>query len=111
MTEICLYRLFWGGTQVYANLIALFFLTCLLDSHASQLALVVKNLPAKAGDTRETGLIPESQDPLEKEMATCSRILAWKIPWIEDPGRLQPMGSQRDTAEHIADTLGVSNLE
>ena len=44
-------------------------------------------------------------------MATCSRILAWKIPWIEDPGRLQPMGSQRDTAEHIADTLGVSNLE
>ena len=63
MTEICLYRLFWGGTQVYANLIALFFLNCLLDSHASQLALVVKNLPAKAGDTRETGLISESQRP------------------------------------------------
>ena len=34
-------------------------------------------------------------DPLEKEMATHSSILAWKIPWTEDPGRLQSMGSQR----------------
>ena len=35
------------------------------------------------------------EDLLEKEMATHSSILAWKIPWIEDPGRLQSMGSQR----------------
>ena len=35
------------------------------------------------------------EDPLEKEMATQSSILAWKIPWTEDPGRLQSMGSQR----------------
>ena len=35
------------------------------------------------------------EDPLEKEMATHSSILAWKIPWTEDPGRLQFMGSQR----------------
>ena len=35
------------------------------------------------------------EDPLEKEMATHSSILAWKIPWTEDPGRLQSMGSQR----------------
>ena len=35
------------------------------------------------------------EDPLEKEMATHSSTLAWKIPWMEDPGRLQPMGSQR----------------
>ena len=34
-------------------------------------------------------------DPLEKETATHSSILAWKIPWMEEPGRLQPMGSQR----------------
>ena len=34
------------------------------------------------------------EDPLEKEMATHSRILAWKIPWIEEPGRLQSMGLQ-----------------
>ena len=35
------------------------------------------------------------QDLLEREMATHSSILAWKIPWMEEPGRLQPMGSQR----------------
>ena len=35
------------------------------------------------------------EDPLEKEMATHSGTLAWKIPWTEDPGRLQSMGSQR----------------
>ena len=52
----------------------------------------VKNLPA----------LPETQvssqgwdDPLEKGMATHSSILAWRIPWIEEPGGLQSMGSQR----------------
>ena len=35
------------------------------------------------------------EDPLEKEMATCSSVLAWRIPWTEKPGRLQPMRSQR----------------
>ena len=35
------------------------------------------------------------EDPLEKEMATHSSILAWKIPWMEEPGRLQFMGLQR----------------
>ena len=35
------------------------------------------------------------EDPLEKEMATHSSILAWRIPWTEESGRLQPMGSQR----------------
>ena len=35
------------------------------------------------------------EDPLQKEMATHSSIIAWKIPWTEEPGRLQSMGSQR----------------
>ena len=35
------------------------------------------------------------EDPLEKEMATHSSFLAWKIPWTEEPGRVQSMGSQR----------------
>ena len=39
--------------------------------------------------------IPRSEDPLEKEMATHSSTLAWKIPWMEEPGRLQSVGSQR----------------
>ena len=45
-----------------------------------------------AGDL---GLIPGSGRSLKKEMATHSRILAWKIPWMEEPGRVQSMGSQR----------------
>ena len=35
------------------------------------------------------------EDPLEEEMSTCSSILAWKILWIEEPGRLQSIGSQK----------------
>ena len=35
------------------------------------------------------------KDPLENKIATCSGILAWEIPWTEEPGRLQSMGSQR----------------
>ena len=44
-------------------------------------------------ETRVQSLGPK--DPLEKEMATHSNILVWEIPWTEDPGRLQLMGSQR----------------
>ena len=39
------------------------------------------------------------EDPLQEEMATQSRILAWKIPWTEDPGRLQSLGSVRSRQE------------
>ena len=40
------------------------------------------------------------EDPLEEEMATCSSVVAWKIPWTEEPGGLQSMGSQEpDTTE------------
>ena len=53
---------------------------------------VVRNLPAYAGDV---SLIPGLEDPLEKEMATHSNILAWKIPWTEEPGRLQSMSLQK----------------
>ena len=52
----------------------------------------VKNLPANAG---EPGLSLGQEDPLEKEMATHSSILAWEIPWTEELGRLQSMGLQR----------------
>ena len=63
---------------------------------------MVKNLPCNAGDK---GLIPDTRlsdftftfhfDALEKEMATHSSVLAWRIPWMEKPGRLQSMGSHR----------------
>ena len=53
---------------------------------------MVKNLPAMQ-ETRVQSLGQE--DPLEEEMATHSSVLAWEIPWTEEPGGLQPMGSQR----------------
>ena len=53
---------------------------------------VIKNPLAGEGDM---DLIPGQEDPLEKEMETHSSILAWKIPWTEEPGQLQSMGSQR----------------
>ena len=46
-----------------------------------------------AGDTGDEDSSPGSEDALEEEVATCSSILAWKIPWTEEPGRLQTMGS------------------
>ena len=60
---------------------------------------MVKNPPAK----QEMWVQSLGQeDPQEKEMATHSSILAWKIPWIEEPGGLQSMGSQR--VEHDLET-------
>ena len=54
---------------------------------------MVKNPPARAGDIRDIGSIPGS--PLEEGMAAHSSILAWRIPWTEEPGRLVSIGSQR----------------
>ena len=55
-------------------------------------AQMVKSLPAvQETQVRSLG----REDPLEKEMATQSSILAWKIPWTGEPGRLQSMGSRR----------------
>ena len=62
-------------------------------------AQMVNSLPAKQ-ETRIQSLGQEYS--LEKEMATHSSILAWRIPWMEDPGGLQSMGLQRvDTIERL----------
>ena len=53
---------------------------------------MVKNLPAMQ-ETLVQSL--DQEDPLEKEMTTHSSILAWEIPWMEEPGELQSLGSQR----------------
>ena len=60
--------------------------------YTSLLAQTVKRLSTMQ-ETRVQALGWE--DPLEKEMATHSSTIAWKIPWTEEPGRLQSMGSQR----------------
>ena len=56
------------------------------------MALVVKNPPANAGDIRDAGPFPGREDPQEDIITTHSSILAWRIPWTEDPGGLQSMG-------------------
>ena len=68
---------------------------------ASLVAQTVKNLPANAGDLDS---IPGSgRDPLEKEIATHSSILAWRIPWTEELGRLWSMGhKESDTTERLS---------
>ena len=58
----------------------------------SQVALVVENLPANAGDLEMQVQSLGWEDPLEKEMGAHSSILAWKIPWMAEPCGLQSMG-------------------
>ena len=60
--------------------------------HCPKVAQTVKRLPAM-WETRVQS--PGREDPPEKEMAAHSSTLAWKTPWMEEPGRLQSMGSQR----------------
>ena len=57
---------------------------------------MIKNLPAMQ-DMRVQSL--GRDNPLEKEMATYSSILAWRIPWTEEPGGLQSMGSQKSRTQ------------
>ena len=64
----------------------------MFSNWASLVAQMVKNLPA-VQEIHVQSLSRE--DPLEKEMAIHSSMLAWEIPWIEEPGGLQLMGSQR----------------
>ena len=56
------------------------------------MALVVKNSPASTGDGRDAGSSLSREDPLEEARAIHSSILAWRIPWTEEPGGLQSMG-------------------
>ena len=79
-------------TQIRILLLLLFLSNSIRDFPGDS---VVRNSPANAGDARDLGWIPGLEDPLEKEMATHSSILAWKIPWTEEPGGLQSMGLQR----------------
>ena len=70
----------------------MFLFSLIWPVKASPVAQLVNNLPAVLEiQVRSLG----QEDPLEKEMATCSSILAWKILWTEEPGGLQSMGSQR----------------
>ena len=78
LRAFCFCMFFWGGG--------------LLCGMASLLAQTVKRLPGMQETwVRSLGW----ENPMEKEMATHSSTLAWKIPWMEEPGRLRPTGKQR----------------
>ena len=83
---------------VYTDPLQFPFLLTEYFARASSSGSVVKNLPAiQEMQVQSLG----QEDPLEKEMATHSSILAWRIPWTEEPGGLQSMGFQRDTTERL----------
>ena len=85
----------------------------------SQGALAVRNPPANAGRLKRHGFDPFSQkDPLEEGMATHCSILAWRILWTQEPGRLQSVGLHRVRYDpgnlvgtHVANTWKNNTLE
>ena len=79
----------------------------MLEEGISLVAQAVKNLPA----IQETqGLFLRQENPLEKGMATHSRILAWEIPWTEEPGRLQCKRLQRVGHHWATSTLMLEEI-
>ena len=69
---------------------------------------MAQNPPANAGDVRDAGSIPGPGRPLQEVMTTHCSVLAWGIPWTEEPGQLQFTGSQR--AGHSgSDLAGTRN--
>ena len=85
-----LYFIVFSNLACFLNLA--YVSTYLYSYNTSLVAQMVKHLSAML----ETGVRSLGQeDPLENEMETHSSTLAWKIPWTEEPGRLQSMGSQR----------------
>ena len=77
---------------IYFYFLNKFLLECSFG--ASHVALVVKSMPASAAGIKETQVQSLGQEaPLEKEVAAHSSILAWRISWTEEPGRLQSTGS------------------
>ena len=87
------------------------FIICCVWRHSIGTFLVaqtVKNSPMM----QETWVwSPGQEDPLEKGMATHSSILAWRIPWIEEPGRLQSTGSQRVGHDWVTNTFTFKSYQ
>ena len=84
------------------------FILCVCVTRTSLVAETIKRLPAM----RETWVRSRGrEDPLEKEMATHSSILAWRIPWMEEPGGWQSMGLQRVRHEQATSLSLYQNLK
>ena len=97
----------WSLCPGLSSMISVFFSPSLIGCYteyprSSLVTQLVKSLSA-TWETQVQSLSRE--DPLEREMATHSSILAWRIPWTEEPGRLQSMGSQRAGRGWVTDTF------
>ena len=77
-------------------------LRCSLDVQGFSNGSAVNESACSAGNAGDTGFNLGWQDPLEKEMATHSSILAWRIPWTGEPGRLQSIEWQRLDMSEVA---------
>ena len=88
-------RTLWGdqlASEYFDNVLKMYVILENVQAWASLVAQSIKHLPAmQEMRVRFLGW----KDPLEKEMATHSSILGWRIPWTEEPGKLQSMGLQR----------------
>ena len=98
---IRIYSVHYMTTWAYFCYASHVFVILLVSMAASLVAQMVKNLP-EMQEIQVWSLCWE--DPLEKEMATHSSIFAWRIPWTEEPSRLQSMGSQRVRHSWVSDT-------
>ena len=76
---------------------------------ASQVTLVIKNLPANSRDTRDMGLSSGSGRCFGRGNGNPSSISAWKIPWAEKPGELQSMGLQRVGHDRATSSFHLSD--
>ena len=72
--------------------------------------LILKNLSASARDSENKGLILNWEESLEEEMATHSSNLVWRIPWTEEPGRLQSMRPQTVKTQLSTHTIITSEV-
>ena len=82
---------------------------CYCRTRASQVVLLVKNPSTNPGDIRDIGSIPRSGRSPTGEHSYHSSILAWRIPWTEEPGGLQSMGLQRVRCDFHALAFGVKH--
>ena len=106
MTKVCSHKV--GSSGIFPFMFWVLFSAGLVNPKAQQ----VKNLPAMQQKTQEMWVQSLGwDDPLEEEMATHSNSLAWRIPWAEEPDRLQSMGFQRVRHDRGTNTLAFTLIQ
>ena len=87
--------MYWSNTFNIIEIIIFIYFNFIKHERTKSNKLLIEQGSPGGSKSKESACDTEDlgwEDPLEKEMATCSSILAWRIPWAEEPGRLQSMG-------------------